>query len=74
MAIWFINSKESLESILFMITLKGPPSIKKVWDTLHECNGTVFMPCHKKNPITVYSYGQGQSACLVIKTRNVTNT
>ena len=49
MAIWFITSKESLESILFMIHLKGVSSIIKEWDILHGCYATVCMPDYKPN-------------------------
>ena len=49
MAIWFINSNESLESILFMVTLKGSSSIKNELDILHGCYATLCMIGYKHN-------------------------
>ena len=47
LVIWFINSKESLESNLFMINLRGSSSIIRDWDILHRFYATVCMPCYK---------------------------
>ena len=49
MVIWFINSNEWLESILFMVTLKGSLNIIKQFDILHGCYATVCMLGYKPN-------------------------
>ena len=58
MAIWSLNSNESLESLLFMISLKGSSTIIKYWDI--HCSMPLdvqrMSACLVINPIMVYSY------------------